>query len=102
MAKRERLEAMLVDDPDDVFLNYALAQVLGSEGATDESLARYGRVTELDPEYVPAYFQRGQLLARTGNVPAAREVLLTGIDVARRTGDSHALGEMTEFLATLE
>ncbi|MEX0701234.1 MAG: tetratricopeptide repeat protein [Planctomycetales bacterium] len=102
MPRREQLEALLESDPDDVFLNYALAKELIAEGRAAEGLACFDRVIELDPNYVPAYFQKGQALAERGEVAAAREALTAGIAAARRTGDTHALGEMTGFLEALE
>lgn len=91
---------MLQDDPDDVFLNYALAKACAAEGNLAEALARFDRVIGLDPNYVAAYFQKGQALAEAQQLPEAREVLSRGIEVARRTGDAHAEAEMAAFLAS--
>ena len=43
----------------------------------------------------------GQQLARLNRIAEARTVLRDGIEEARRQGDSHAAGEMSEFLASL-
>ncbi len=53
------------------------------------------------PDYVPAYFMKGQTLARGERDEEARDTLLAGVEVATRTGDSHAAGEMSGFLETL-
>ena len=92
---------MLESDPDDVFLQYAVAMACRSEGDAPEALNRFGQVIEGHPDYVPAYFQKGQLLAETGETEAARQILTDGIAAAVKTGDSHAEGEMTEFLDSL-
>lgn len=92
---------MLEDDPEDAFLNYALAKELHAEGDLGGSLAQYDRVIERHPDYVPAYFQKGQLLAEQGETAAARDVLRRGIAVARNVGDSHAAGEMAAFEESL-
>jgi hypothetical protein len=42
-----------------------------------------------------------QQLARLERVAEARAVLRTGIEEARRQGNGHAAGEMSEFLAGL-
>lgn len=102
MPRREQLESLLESEPEDVFLNYALAKELLAEGRIDEGLRRFDRVLRLDPDYVPAYFQKGQTLADRGDRPAAREALVLGIAVARRTGDAHAESEMTGFLESLD
>jgi Flp pilus assembly protein TadD len=101
MPRRDQIQAMLQDDPDDTFLNYALAKELVSEGDAVAGIAAFDRVLKLSPEYVPAYFQKAQTLAGEGETAAARDVLIQGIEVAQRVGDSHAAGEMTAFLDAL-
>lgn len=101
MARREQLEQMLESDRNDVFLNYALAMALLSEGDSRAGIERLQRVIELDPNYVPAYFQQGQALARAGRVDEAREIVTRGIETAKRVGDTHAEAEMTGFLESL-
>jgi hypothetical protein len=54
------------------------------------------------PEYVPAYLQAGQLLARLDREEEARTVFRNGIAVAQKQGDQHAAGEMETFLSTLD
>jgi len=101
MSRRQQIEALLKDEPDDTFLNYALAKELVSEGDSVAGIAVFDRVLELNPDYVPAYFQKAQTLAGDGEIEAARDVLAQGIEVAQRIGDSHAAGEMTAYLDTL-
>lgn len=101
MSRREKIEAMLADDPGDTFLRYSLAMELDKEGAHDQSLATFGELTRDDPPYVPAFFMSAQELVRLGRVDEAREMLRNGITAARSQGDQHAAGEMTEFLASL-
>jgi len=102
MTRREKIEERLKSSPDDVFLNYTYAMELTKLGAADDAWKVFQRVRQLDPEYVSAYFQEGQLLAGEGKTAEARSVLQAGIQVARSLGDSHALGEMTDFLDGLE
>ena len=101
MPRREQLEKMLESDQDDVFLNYALAMALLSDGDSRAGIERLQRVIELDPNYVPAYFQQGQALAREGQIDEARGIVSRGIETAKRVGDTHAETEMTGFLESL-
>ncbi|MEM9588747.1 MAG: hypothetical protein AAGA03_15805 [Planctomycetota bacterium] len=101
MSRREKIEAMLADDPTDTFLRYSLAMELRSEGLHDDSLGKLGELTREDPPYVPAFFMAAQQLADLQRVDEARGFLRDGIDEARRQGDSHAAAEMGEFLAAL-
>jgi thioredoxin-like negative regulator of GroEL len=99
--RRAKIEAMLADDPGDVFLRYSLAMELDKEGEHEASLAKFGELTRENPPYVPAFFMAGQQLVRLGRVQEARAILRTGVEAARVQGDSHATGEMSEFLASL-
>lgn len=100
-SRREKIEALLADDPQDPFLRYSLALELEKSGEHEPSLALLDGLSRDDEPYVPAFFMAGQQLARLGRVGDAREVLRRGIDEARRQGNAHAAGEMSEFLAGL-
>ncbi len=102
MSRREKIEAMLADDPGDVFLRYSLAMELDKEGEHDASLAKFAELTRDDPPYVPAFFMAGQQLVRLGRSDEARAIMREGIDAASRQDDSHAAREMSEFLASLK
>ena len=101
MSRREKIEAMLADEPGDVFLRYSLAMELDKEGEHDRSLQLLNELAAGDPPYVPAFFMAGQQLTRLDRVEEAREVLTRGVMAARAAGDAHAAGEMQEFLHTL-
>lgn len=102
LSRREKIEAMLADDPQDTFLRYSLAMELDNDGEHDRSLATFGELTSGDPPYVPAFFMAGQQLARLDRIEEAQDILRAGIQAARQQSDTHAAGEMTEFLASLE
>lgn len=100
MSRREKLEQLLADDPDDVFLHYALAtELLKSDVAAAEQ--RFALIHERFPEYVPAWFQHAQAAAERDEPERARELGQRGLDAARRTGDQHAAGEIAGFLELL-
>ncbi len=101
MPDRAKLEQMLAASPDDLFLKYALAMSCASDGDEEEATERLASINREHPDYVAAWFQRGQILSRLGESDEAREVILSGIDVAQRTGDAHAEGEMRAFLDLL-
>jgi thioredoxin-like negative regulator of GroEL len=101
MTRREKIEAMLAEDPGDTFLRYSLAMELRSEGQHEASLARLDELTQDQPPYVPAYFMAAQQLADLDQVDRARGYLRDGIEQARSQGDAHAAAEMSEFLTSL-
>lgn len=92
---------MLQNAPDDAFLLYGLAMEDQSAEDWDAALVSFDRALAADPDFVAAYFQKGQVLSRLGRNGEARQTLQAGIDVGRRLGDAHAVGEMTEFLKSL-
>jgi hypothetical protein len=92
---------MLREEPADVFLRYSLALELNKEGRSDESIRYLRELMTETPPHVPAFFMAGQQLAGIGRVEEARAVLRDGIGHARDQGDTHAAGEMSEFLAGL-
>jgi hypothetical protein len=102
MSRREKIEAMLAEDPGDTFLRYSLAMELDKEGDHDASLTRFADLTRDELPYVPAFFMASQQLARLQRIDEARTILRDGIAAARIQGDQHAAGEMSEFLASLE
>ncbi len=101
MSRREKIEAMLVDDPTDTFLRYSLAMELRSEGDNETSILKLTELTKDDPPYVPAFFMAAQQLVDLDKIDEAREFLRSGIDTAREQGDGHAAAEMSELLTSL-
>jgi len=100
-SRREKIEAMLAEDPRDAFLRYSLAMELDKAGEHERSLEEFAGLVMDEPPYVPAYFMSAQQLARLGRIAEARDILRTGIEQARVQGNDHAAGEMAEFLASL-
>lgn len=98
----ETFKAFLEKDPGNSLARYSLAMELRKAGRCDEALAGFADLIERDPKYVPAYFMCGQTAVEAGKVQEAKEVLRTGIDVARNAGETHAAEKMAELLATLE
>ena len=101
LPNRKQLEQLLESDPDDVFLQYALAKACVSEGDVETGLSLFQSVIDRHPDYVPAYFQKGQALAERGRIAEAGDILRLGVEAARKTGDRHAESEMTAFLDAL-
>jgi tetratricopeptide (TPR) repeat protein len=99
-SRREKIEEMLQNEPDDVFLRYGLAVEYDNEERYDESLALFTGLTHDKPPHVPSFFRGAQLLARLDRIEEARAVLRAGIEEARQQDNAHAAAEMSEFLAS--
>ena len=100
-SRRQKIETMLQDEPDDTFLRYCLAMELQKEGASEASLAGFRELMVDDPPHVPAFFMAAKLLVQLGMTDDARAVLRDGIEIARQQSDHHAASEMSEFLMAL-
>lgn len=101
MSRREKIEAMLAEDPGDTFLRYSLAMELRSEGDHSRSLSLLEELSRESPPCIPAFFMAGQQLVDLDRIEEARDYLRRGIDQAREHGDAHAAAEMSELLASL-
>ena len=89
----EQLETFVQEDPDDPFNRYALAlEYLKIDASKAQSL--FEQLTDLNKEYVPTYYQLGQLYAEQGRTEEAIQTFEKGIVAARNAGDSKALREM--------
>jgi cytochrome c-type biogenesis protein CcmH/NrfG len=97
-SRRQQLEEMIADDPNDALSRYFLAMDHVAAGENEAGWRRFEEMFALTPEYVPAYLQAGQLLVRMGRAAEAAEVFRHGIQVAKQQHDEHAAGEMEAFL----
>jgi len=100
--RKQKLEAMLADEPNDAELRYMLAMEHVSEGDDEGAWRCFRELFEMTPDYPPAYHMAGRTLQRLGRLEEAREVLQRGIPLAERRGDLHAAGEMQELLDNLD
>jgi tetratricopeptide (TPR) repeat protein len=100
-SRREKIEAMLKDEPGDPFLRYSLACEYDNEDRADESLALFQALMADQPPHVHAFFRGAQLLVKLDRIEEARAALREGIEIARQQGELHAAGEMGELLASL-
>jgi tetratricopeptide (TPR) repeat protein len=99
--RKQQIEEMLADDPNDAFLRYGLAMEYVSAGQDEEAVQCFQQLLEATPDYVPGYMQAGRTLARLDRVEEARAIFQAGIAQARAKGDSHAAEEMAGFLEGL-
>jgi thioredoxin-like negative regulator of GroEL len=99
--RRQMLEEFVAAKPNDAFARYGLAMECANSGDAAAADDNFKTLLSAHPDYVAAYFQYGQYLARTGRTEDARSALTLGIATAQRTGDDHARAEMEAALAEL-
>jgi predicted Zn-dependent protease len=101
LTRLEKLQGMLQDSPEDVFLNYALAMEHVSRGRIEDALTAFRRVLTIDTNHSAAWFQQAQLLAGAGDYAGAHDSAARGVAAARVQGDQHAVEEIGGFLESL-
>jgi len=100
-SRREKIESLLKDEPQDVLLCYSLALELEGCGEWEAGLEILEQLARENPPYVPAFHMAGQHLVKHGRVADARRALREGIEAARAASESHAAAEMAELLTSL-
>ncbi|MBK6464221.1 MAG: tetratricopeptide repeat protein [Myxococcales bacterium] len=95
------LEGLLQKGTDDPMAYYGLAMEYRSAGRVDDSLRVFGELKAKKPDYVAMYLMCGQLLQEADRKDEARAWLEEGIGWARKTGNSHAQGELESALGAL-
>ena len=100
-SRRQLLEEFVAAKPNDAFARYGLAMECANSGDAGAADQQFKTLLGAHPDYVAAYFQYGQYLARVGRTEEARSTLTAGVATARRTGDDHARSEMEAALAEL-
>lgn len=103
MSKRlAYLEKVTSEGSKDSFAWYALANEYANLGRPEEALRTFEALRAMDPSYVPQYLICGQMLVNAKRPDEARAWLTQGIETATRTGNTHALSELQNVLATLD
>jgi predicted Zn-dependent protease len=100
-SRRSKIEALLAEDPADIFLRYSLALEMESAGEWEAGLDILQDLAREEPPYVPAFHMAAQHLIKHDRIADARRALREGIEAARTQGNPHAAGEMSELLMSL-
>src|SRR5436305_14159473 len=97
----EMLTQFLQQNPNDAFARYGLAMEYSNLGQTETALQQFNKLLEVHPDYTNGYFMAAQTLAKADRAEEAKAMLNKGIESANRTGNRHALAEMTAMLDEL-
>ena len=101
MDKIAALTEILTQNPNDSFARYGLAMAFAAEGRAEEAVGEFGKITETNPDYVPAYQMSAQTLLKLGESEKAKARLTDGLAACERTGNTHAASEMSAMLDDL-
>src|SRR5205085_5656751 len=94
LSRLEQMLQFLEKDPQDSFTRYAVALEYRSANQSSEALQQFRELLARDPNYLPTYYQLGQLLASQRDFDGAERAYREGIALARKTGDLHTASEL--------
>ncbi len=92
---------MLAGEPQDIFLNYALALEYKSANQFMESEEQLLFCLKLNPEYIPAFYQLAELYVSMGKTEKAIDFYSKGLFLAKQQNNHKAVTEFSEALANL-
>ncbi len=90
----QRLLNLLAESPADSFLLFAIAKEYEGAGDTEQAGVYYRRLLDKDPDYVGVYYHLAKLYESQGLHREAFQTYSAGMQIAQKTGDRHALGEL--------
>ena len=94
MDRIEKIKLMLIENPDDSFLQHALALEYIKLGNDSEAKLLFENVLKKEPSYIGSYYHLAKLLERIGDTAEAIKVYETGMEEAKKAGDNHSLSEL--------
>ena len=98
----QQLRAMLVDEPGDAFLRYAIALEVKRAGHFAEAIADLEALLKDQPDHIASYYQLAVMLADLGRVQEAIEACEAGALHCVVSGDRKARAELLALKETLE
>jgi tetratricopeptide (TPR) repeat protein len=102
LPRKELIYDMLAKEPDDVFLNYALAMEHLSSEEYKEADLQLKKVLSINPNYLACFYQLGQVNEKLGDTEKALEYYKKGLTLAQQQNNTKALGELNEAIWMLE
>lgn len=101
MERIEKLKAFLQENPDDSFLQHALALEYVKAGEDHHARKAWESLLECRPDYVGSYYHLAKLHERLGEKKEAIRIYEKGLVVAKKAGDRHTFNELKAALDDL-
>lgn len=99
--RRQMLEQLVANKPDDAFARYGLAMECMNNGEPAAAEKHFRALLERNTDYVPAYLMYAHLLVRESRGAEAKKILLSGMEAATKEGHEHARSEMEGLFAQI-
>ena len=102
--KNDRLQQLLdflKQEPGDPFLKYGIALEYLKLGKAQEAAKWLLQLIEENKRYLPSYYKLGQIYEGMGNKEEALKYYRLGVEIAKPSGNQHALGELRTAISIL-
>jgi tetratricopeptide (TPR) repeat protein len=93
-SRLEKLLEFLKNEPNDEFLQYALATEYLRLNETDKALQYYESLVKNHPDYVGTYYHLGKLYEALNRTLDAISIYEKGMEAAKNKRDNHAFAEL--------
>jgi Tfp pilus assembly protein PilF len=94
MERIEKLKQFLETNPEDAFVQHALALEYIKIGDEAGAESLFSSILDRDPGYTGSYYHLAKLLERTSRREEAKKVYEQGMEACKKAGDVHALREL--------
>lgn len=94
MDRIEKLKSFLLQQPNDSFLQHALALEYIKGGDDIAAKILFERILQHNPQYIGSYYHLAKLLARLEDVKQAMFWYEKGMKIAKELKDNHAYNEL--------
>lgn len=93
---------MLKVEPEDEFLNYALAIEFEKSGEINQAINQLQGMIAKNENYLAAYYKLGKLFEEVSRSEDAKAIYAKGQEIAKQQNNKKAFGELAEALWMLE
>jgi Tfp pilus assembly protein PilF len=101
MTRIEQIKALMINDPNDAMLRFALGNEYFQAGQFPEAIESLTAALQIDPEYAFVYIQLAQAYEQSGRLDLARQTVEAGRGPAARNGDPNLQRQLDEIAARL-
>ncbi len=98
----EQLQQMLLQDPHDEFLHYAIAMEYFSAGDVQKGIEGLEKIISNNKNYLAAYYQLGKCYEALHKIPEAKNAYERGVIIAHEQKNTKTLNELREAIFLLE
>jgi thioredoxin-like negative regulator of GroEL len=100
-SRLETLRSLVAQGKADTFAHYALAMELRTQGQLEEAWQIFQALLQSHADYLAAYAPAADTLVSLSRNQEAKALLLQGIELCERKGQSHARDQLQTALAVL-